>query len=74
VPGRAGRAGGLDGLAAAGETYVRHRIGILAQEVCMTMHLCCARSIAGLNRGMIRSRQPWPPAGADGCSAAFRKS
>lgn len=36
----------------------------------MTMHLCGARSIAELNRGMLRSRRPWPLAGADGWSAA----
>jgi hypothetical protein len=38
----------------------------------MTMQLCGARSIAELNRGMTSSRQPWPPAGADGWSAGLR--
>jgi isopentenyl diphosphate isomerase/L-lactate dehydrogenase-like FMN-dependent dehydrogenase len=61
----------LYGLAAAGEAGVRHCIDILAQELRMTMRLCGARSIAELNRGLIRRREPLPrspssatPAGA----------
>ena len=69
----AGRAQ-LYGLAAADEADVRHCIDILAQELRMTIHVCSARSIAELNRGMIRSRQPWPPAGADGCSAGCNQA
>ena len=69
-PGRTGRRGHVDRLAAAAEVGVRLCIDILAQELHTTMHLCDARSIAELNRGMIRSRQPWPPAGAHGWSAA----
>jgi hypothetical protein len=49
---------------------VRLCIDILAQALRTTMYPCGARSIAELNRGVIRSRQPWPPAGADGWSAA----
>ena len=51
----------LYGLAAAGEAGVRHCIDILAQELRMTMQLCGARSVAELDRGMIRHQQP--PAG-----------
>ena len=52
----AGRAQ-LYGLAAADGADVRHCIDILARELRMIMHLCSARIIAGLNRGMIRSRR-----------------
>jgi isopentenyl diphosphate isomerase/L-lactate dehydrogenase-like FMN-dependent dehydrogenase len=54
----------LYGLAAAGEAGVRHCIDILAQELRMTMQLCGARSIAELDRGLIRRRPPVaaPPA------------
>ena len=62
--------GHLYRLPAADEAGVRHRIDILAQELRTTMHLCGARSIAELNRGVIRSRQPWPQTGADGWSVA----
>ncbi len=48
----------LYGLAAAGEAGVRHCIDILAEEVRMTMQLCGARSIADLDRGLIRRRRP----------------
>jgi len=48
----------LYGLAAAGEAGVRHCIDILAQELRMTMQLCGARSVAELDRGMIRHQQP----------------
>ena len=44
----------LYGLAAAGEAGVRHAIDILAHELRMTMALCGARSIAELDRGLIR--------------------
>jgi L-lactate dehydrogenase (cytochrome) len=44
----------LYGLAAAGEAGVRHCIDILAQELRMTMQLCGARSLAELDRGLIR--------------------
>ena len=46
----------LYGLAAAGEAGVRHCIDILAHELHMTMALCGARSIAELDRGLIRYR------------------
>lgn len=46
----------LYGLAAAGEAGVRHCIDILADELRMTMQLCGARSIADLNRDLIRAR------------------
>src|SRR5207302_10708105 len=48
----------LYGLAAAGAAGVRHCIDILAHELRMTMQLCGARSIAELNRTLIRHRQP----------------
>jgi L-lactate dehydrogenase (cytochrome) len=48
----------LYGLAAAGEPGVRHCIDILAHELSMTMALCGARSLAELNRDLIRYRQP----------------
>jgi L-lactate dehydrogenase (cytochrome) len=48
----------LYGLAAAGEAGVRHCVDILAHELRMTMQLCGARSIAELDRGLIRRRQP----------------
>jgi hypothetical protein len=37
---------------------VRHCIDILAQELRMTMQLCGARSIAELDRSLIRRRPP----------------
>lgn len=49
--------GHLYGLAAAGEAGVRHCIDILADELRMTMALCGARSIAELDRGLIRHRR-----------------
>jgi isopentenyl diphosphate isomerase/L-lactate dehydrogenase-like FMN-dependent dehydrogenase len=48
----------LYGLAAAGEAGVRHCIDILAKELRMTMQLCGARSVAELDRGLIRRREP----------------
>ena len=48
----------LYGLAAAGEAGVRHCIDILAQELRMTMQLSGVRSIAELDRTVIRHRQP----------------
>jgi L-lactate dehydrogenase (cytochrome) len=48
----------LYGLAAAGEAGVRHCIDILAQELRMTMQLCGARTVADLNPGLIRRRNP----------------
>jgi L-lactate dehydrogenase (cytochrome) len=62
--------GHLYRLAAADEAGVRHCIDILARELRTTMHLCGARSISELNRGVIRRRQPWPLTGADGWSEA----
>jgi L-lactate dehydrogenase (cytochrome) len=50
----------LYGLAAAGEAGVRHCIDILAEELRMTMQLCGKRSIAELDRSLIRRRQPEP--------------
>jgi L-lactate dehydrogenase (cytochrome) len=47
----------LYGLAAAGEAGVRHCIDILARELRMTMQLCGARSIAELDRSLIRHRE-----------------
>jgi L-lactate dehydrogenase (cytochrome) len=47
----------LYGLAAAGEAGVRYCIDILAEELHMTMALCGARSIAELDRSLIRRRQ-----------------
>jgi L-lactate dehydrogenase (cytochrome) len=47
----------LYGLAAAGEAGVRHCIDILASELRMTMQLCGARSIAELDRSLIRHRE-----------------
>ncbi|HZE06946.1 MAG TPA: alpha-hydroxy acid oxidase, partial [Solirubrobacteraceae bacterium] len=46
----------LYGLAAAGEAGVRHCIDILADEVRMAMGLCGARTIAELDRRLIRRR------------------
>jgi L-lactate dehydrogenase (cytochrome) len=43
----------LYGLAAAGEPGVRHAIDILAHELRMTMALCGAREIAGLDRSLV---------------------
>jgi L-lactate dehydrogenase (cytochrome) len=48
----------LYGLAAAGEAGVRHCIDILAHELRMTMQLCGARSVAELDRRLIRIRAP----------------
>jgi L-lactate dehydrogenase (cytochrome) len=64
----------LYGLAAAGEPGVRHCIGILAQELRMTMQLCGARSIAELDRSLIRRRQPpaMPPQPAAAHGSATR--
>jgi len=45
----------LYGLAAAGEPGVRHAIDILAQELRMSMALCGARSLADLDRTLIRA-------------------
>jgi L-lactate dehydrogenase (cytochrome) len=45
----------LYGLAAAGEAGVRHCIDILADELRMTMALCGARSVADLDRRLVRS-------------------
>lgn len=44
----------LYGLAAAGEAGVRHAIDILAQELRMSMALCGARTLAELDRSMLR--------------------
>ncbi|MBO0771347.1 MAG: alpha-hydroxy-acid oxidizing protein [Actinobacteria bacterium] len=46
----------LYGLAAAGEAGVRHCIDILAEELRTTMALCGARSIAELDRSLLRCR------------------
>jgi L-lactate dehydrogenase (cytochrome) len=46
----------LYGLAAAGEAGVRHCIDILADEIRNTMALCGARTVADLNRDLIRTR------------------
>lgn len=46
----------LYGLAAAGEAGVRHCIDILAAELRTTMQLCGARTIAELDRDLIRHR------------------
>jgi L-lactate dehydrogenase (cytochrome) len=46
----------LYGLAAAGEAGVRHCIDILARELRMTMQLCGVRSVAELNRDLLRHR------------------
>jgi L-lactate dehydrogenase (cytochrome) len=54
----------LYGLAAAGEAGVRHCIDILASELRMTMQLCGARTVADLDRSLIRRRQPPPAAPA----------
>jgi L-lactate dehydrogenase (cytochrome) len=48
----------LYGLAAAGEAGVRHCIDILAHELRMTMALCGARSLAELDRGLLRDLSP----------------
>ena len=50
----------LYGLAAAGEAGVRHCIDILARELRMTMQLCGVRSIAELDRSLIRHREQAP--------------
>jgi L-lactate dehydrogenase (cytochrome) len=47
----------LYGLAAAGEAGVRHCIDILADELRMTMALCGARSVAELDRDLLRARE-----------------
>ncbi len=44
----------LYGLAAAGEPGVRHVIDILAQELRMSMALCGARTLAELDRSLLR--------------------
>ena len=49
------------GLAAAGEAGVRHCIDILADELRTTMALSGARSIAELDRSLIRQRLPTAP-------------
>ena len=46
----------LYGLAAAGEAGVRHCIDILAGELRMTMQLCGVRSVAELNRDLLKRR------------------
>jgi L-lactate dehydrogenase (cytochrome) len=46
----------LYGLAAAGEAGVRHCVDILAEELRMTMALCGARSVAELDRELLRRR------------------
>jgi L-lactate dehydrogenase (cytochrome) len=46
----------LYGLAAAGEAGVRHCIDILAHELSTAMALCGARSVAELDRSLIRYR------------------
>jgi L-lactate dehydrogenase (cytochrome) len=48
--------GYLYGHAAAGEAGVRHCIDILADELRMTMQLCGVRSIAALNRDLLKHR------------------
>ena len=48
--------GHLYGLAAAGEAGVRHCIDILAGELRMTMQLCGVRSVAELNRDLLKRR------------------
>jgi isopentenyl diphosphate isomerase/L-lactate dehydrogenase-like FMN-dependent dehydrogenase len=45
----------LYGLAAAGEPGVRHVIDILAQELRMAMGLCGARTLAELDRSLLRA-------------------
>ena len=54
----------LYGLAAAGEAGVRHCIDILAEELRMAMGLCGARSVAELDRSLIRHRPPPGPTDA----------
>ncbi|MGH8980032.1 MAG: alpha-hydroxy acid oxidase [Acidimicrobiales bacterium] len=46
----------LYGLAAAGESGVRHCVDLLIEELRMTMALCGVRSIAELDRTLIRYR------------------
>ena len=46
----------LYGLAAAGEAGVRHCIDILADELRTTMALCGVRTVAELDRSLIRQR------------------
>lgn len=60
----------LYGLAAAGEAGVRHCVDILAQELRMTMQLCGARSIAELDRDLLRRREPRAADGDKGRRAA----
>ena len=48
----------LYGLAAAGEAGVRHCIDILADELRTTMALCGVRTVAELDRSLIRQRAP----------------
>ncbi|HEY3906000.1 MAG TPA: alpha-hydroxy acid oxidase [Streptosporangiaceae bacterium] len=48
----------LYGLAAAGEAGVRHAIDILTQETRMSMALCGARTVAELDRSLVRRSSP----------------
>lgn len=48
----------LYGLAAAGEPGVRHCLDILADELRSTMGLCGVRSVAELDRSIVRRRAP----------------
>lgn len=48
----------LYGLAAAGESGVRHVIDILTQQLRMSMALCGARTLAELDRGLLRATPP----------------
>jgi L-lactate dehydrogenase (cytochrome) len=45
----------LYGLAAAGEAGVRHAIDILTRELRMSMALCGAADLSGLDRGLLRA-------------------
>jgi L-lactate dehydrogenase (cytochrome) len=57
----------LYGLAAAGEAGVRHCIDILAHELRMTMALCGVRSVAELDRDLLRrGPDPAPVVASDG--------
>ena len=48
----------LYGLAAAGEAGVRHAIDILAEELRMSMALCGATALSGLDRDLLRLSGP----------------
>lgn len=48
----------LYGLAAAGEAGVRHAVDILGRELRMAMALCGARTVAELDRGLLRRSAP----------------